>query len=200
MNALGLGKRIMLTLAGGVTVLAMSAAAFVASPAVPAFADEGTPTPQTAAGVQDRGAALERIFAREQEWLTKQAGALSKADQIAGKIQAMIDNLKSKGIEVGRLQGALNAFEAQVSKAQRIHDQAAGILGAHAGFGPNGEVIDRALALQTVKDAGSALRDCHRTLSDAGKDLRAVIREWRENHRRPQDTGPNAPGPSNSGA
>ncbi len=199
MNALGLGRRIMLTLAGGITVLAMSAAAFVASPALPAFADEGTPTPQTAADRKDRGAALERIFAREQEALTKQAGALSKADQIAGKVQTMIDNLKSKGIDVGRLQGALNAFEGRVAKAQGFHDQAAGILGAHAGFGPNGEVIDRALAVQTVKDAGSALRDCHRTLSDAGRDLRAVIREWRENHPRPQDTGPNAPSSSSSG-
>lgn len=199
MKALGLGKRIMLSLAGGITVLAMSAAAFMVSPAVPAFADEGTPTPQTAAGVQDRGAVLEKIFAREQEWLTKQAGTLSKADQLAGKIQAMIDNLKSKGVDVGRLQGALNAFEAQLAKAQRIHDKAAGILGAHAGFGPNGEVIDRALALQTVKDAGSALRDCHKTLFDAAKDLRAVIREWRENHRRPQNTVPTAPSPSNSG-
>jgi hypothetical protein len=196
MKTLGLGKRLMLILAGGITVLAMTGAAFVAGPALPAFADEGTPTPQAAAGPKDRGAALERIYAREQEWLKKQAGVLSKVDQIAGKVQTMIDNLKSKGVDVTKLQAALNAFESQVAKAQGFHDQAAGILGAHAGFGPKGEVIDRALALQTVKDAGSALRQCHKTLFDAGKDLRAVIREWRQNHPRPQNTVPNSATPS----
>ncbi len=200
MKTIGWGRRILLGIAGGVTAVAMAGAAFVAGPTLTAFADQGTPTPQAATGTQSRTTALERIYAREQEWLKRQADVLAKADTIAGKAQALIDKAKEKGLDVGKLQAALNAFEAQIAKAQRLHDRAAGILGAHEGFDSNGKVTDRVLALKTVKDAGNDLRSCHQTLVDAGKDLRDAIRDWRANHPRPQQSAPSNATPSSGGA
>ena len=180
MNTFSLGKRILLGLAGGVSVVGMTAAALIASPAAPAFADQVKPTPESPARGLDRITRLEQVYAREQNWLMKQGAQLTKANQVVTKVQDRINALQAKGKNVSALQTALDAFKASLATAQSDHDNAAAILATHAGFDSNGKVIDRTLALQTVRSAGKDLRACHRTLAEALKDLHGAILKWRE--------------------
>lgn len=174
------------TAASGLLVLALTAAAFVAVPATPAYADVGTPpTPERS---RDRGALLERAFEREKDWLGRQSDNLGKAGAAAEKLSVMIEKAKANGVDVGGLEAALATFEDQIAVAERQHERAAAILDAHSGFNGSGKVTDPAQALETVKSAGSALREAAQTMKDAGQALREAVKAWRDAHPRPQPT------------
>jgi hypothetical protein len=152
--------------------------AFTAAVA-PAYADEGAGGAQTAGG----GQRLEKIYAREQEWLEMQAERLSHTGEFAAKVQAFIDEQKAKGKDIAALEAALAAYNQQVAEAQDLHNTAAGLLAAHAGFDENGQVTDPEQALQTVREAGQALRDARQTLNRARHDLLKALRDYRRANR-----------------
>jgi len=165
-------------------VIALVGTAFVAAPAVPAFAEEGAPpAPERS---RDRGERLEQAFEREQDWLERQAGNLDKAEAVAEKLGGLIEKAKANGVDTGDLETALAAFEASIAQARQAHDEAAAIIDAHAGFNGGGKVTDAAQALETVKSAGAALREAAGTMKDAGQALREAVRAWRQAHPRPQ--------------
>jgi prefoldin subunit 5 len=149
---------------------------------MPAYADEGTPPPPGADAAGWRTAALERVYSREQTWLSVQADNLSRANNATGRMADVIEKLKSNGKVVKDLEKALSVFEEQLGDVQSSHDKAAAVLAAHNGFDPDGKVTDAREALETVKDAGNALRDAHRALRQAVLDLRQAVREWRQEH------------------
>lgn len=155
--------------------------------AAPALAQAGTPPAPDPARQAQR---LERLLAREQEWLSRQAENLARANEAADKVQVRIDELKSEGKDTAALEAALAAFQEQLAEAQTAHDAANATLSAHAGFDADGHVTDAILARETVKSAGKSLRDAHRLLREAGHDLRRAIREFRRENR------PNADGDS----
>lgn len=165
-------------------VFALVGAAFVAVPAAPASADDGTP-PGPERG-KDRGERLEQVFEREQDWLKRQAANLGKADAVADRLGELIEKAKANGVDTGDLEAALASFESAIGEAQRSHDEAAAILDAHAGFNGGGKVTDPDQALETVKSAGAALRQAAGTMKDAGQALREAVRAWRQDHPRPQ--------------
>lgn len=173
-------RRLLFGLTSVFTVLAVSGTALLASPAVPAFAAEGTPTPQAPARDKDRAERLEKLFQREQDWLDKQAQNLDRAHELAGRVQTRIDALKEQGKDTSALETALATFNSGIVDAQASHDAAAGILDAHVGFSANGKVTDMTQALDTVKGARQALRDCRQTLRQAVKDLLQAVRDYRE--------------------
>jgi len=163
---------------------ALVAGALLVVPAVPAYADEGTPPgPERS---RDRGERLERVFEREQDWLERQADNLGKAEAVADKLGGLIEKAKANGVDTGDLEAALASFEAAIGGAKRSHEQAAAIIAAHAGFNGGGKVTDPDQALETVKSAGAALRQAAGTMKDAGQALREAVRAWREAHPRPQ--------------
>lgn len=167
-----------------VLVVALVAGAFIALPAMPAYADEGTPpNPERS---RDRGTRLEQAFEREKDWLGRQAENLGKADAVADGLAAMIEKAKAHGIDTGELEAALASFTRTMAHARQQHAQAASIIAAHAGFNGGGKVTDPELALETVKNAGAALRDAAGTMKGAGQALRDAVRAWREAHPRPQ--------------
>jgi hypothetical protein len=172
------------TIASGLLVLALTAAAFVAAPATPAYADDGTPP--SGERSRDRGALLERAFEREKDWLARQGDNLAKAEAGADKLAELIEKAKANGVDTSELETALAHFLGQIARAQHSHDEAAAIIDAHAGFNGGGKVTDAAQALETVKGAGKALREAAQVMVDAAKDLRASVRAWREAHPRPQ--------------
>jgi TolA-binding protein len=172
------------TIASGLLVLALTAAAFVAAPAPPAFADDGTPP--SAGRSRDRGALLERAFEREKDWLARQDDNLGKAEAGADKLAGLIEKAKANGVDTRDLEAALAQFRGQIGSAKHAHDEAVAILDAHAGFNGGGKVTDAAQALETVKGAGSALREAAQVMTGAAKDLRAAVQAWREAHPRPQ--------------
>ncbi len=172
------------TIASGLLVLALTAAAFVAVPATPAYADDGTPP--SAERSRDRGTWLEKALEREKDWLARQSDNLAKAEAGADKLAGLIEQAKANGVDTSDLEAALAQFRGQIGSAKHAHDEAAAILDAHAGFNGGGKVTDAAQALETVKSAGSALREAARVMVGAAKDLHAAVQAWRAEHPRPQ--------------
>ncbi len=170
--------------ASGLLVLALTATAIVAVPATPAYADEGQPP--SAERSRDRGTRLEKALEREKDWLARQGDNLAKAEAGADKLAGLIEKAKANGVDTGDLEAALAQFKGQMARAHHSHDEAAAILDAHAGFNGGGKVTDAAQALETVKSAGSALREAAQVMTGAAKDLRAAVQAWREAHPRPQ--------------
>ncbi len=125
---------------------------------------------------------LERAYQREQMALDHQSDRLEFAALIAGDVEEWIEYLKDQGEDTGELEAALANFNTGLAEAQAHHDDAAAILGEHAGFDEDGKVVDRPQAIDTLRRAGRALRDAHRALSDATIDLHTAIRDWRYDH------------------
>ncbi|MCX6071554.1 MAG: hypothetical protein NTU91_11980 [Chloroflexi bacterium] len=174
------------TTAGGLLVLALTAAAFVVVPAAPAYADEEDP-PSTERS-RDRGTLLERAFEREQDWLSRQSDNLARAGTAADKAGELIERAKERGVDTGDLEAALAELEGQLAAAEVSHDEAAAIIDAHAGFNGGGKVTDQEPALETVKSAGAALREAREALKGTAQDLRDAVKAWRDTHPRPQPT------------
>jgi len=172
------------TIASGLLVLALTAAAFVAAPATTAHADDGTPP--SGERSRDRGALLERAFVREKDWLARQDDNLAKAEAGGDNLAELIEKAKANGVDTSDLETALAQFKGQLARAGQSHDEADAIIDAHAGFNGGGKVTDAAQALETVKGAGNALREAAQVMVGAAKDLRAAVRAWREAHPRPQ--------------
>ncbi len=153
------------TIASGLLVLALTTAALVAVPTTPAYADDGTPP--SGEGSRDRGTRLEKALEREKNWLSRQTDNLGRAEAGADKLAGLIEQAKANGVDTGDLEAALAQFRGQVGSARHTHDEADAILDAHAGFNGGGKVTDAAQALETVKSAGSAVREAAR--GDGGR-------------------------------
>lgn len=179
-------RKTLWTVASGLLVVALTAAALVAVPAAPAYADDGTPpTPERS---RDRGTRLERAFEREKDWLGRQSDNLGKAGAASEKLSGLIEKAKANGVDVSSLEAALATFERQIAIAEHQHGEAEAIIDAHTGFNGGGKVTDPAQALETVKSAGGALHEAAQTMKSAGQGLREAVRAWREAHPRPQRT------------
>jgi hypothetical protein len=182
MKAISRTRKWIWTVASGLLVLVLTAAAFVVVPAATAHADEGDPpTPE-----RGRGTLLERAFEREKDWLACQADNLTKASAAGDKLGELIEKAKANGIDTGDLETALAEFQGQLAIAAQSHAGAAAIIDAHAGFNGGGKVTDREQALETLKSAGAALQDARQTLQGAAEGLRDAVKAWREAHPRPQ--------------
>lgn len=128
-------------------------------------------------------ALLEKIWAREQTLYQRQNDRLAKADEFFARVQSGIDKATAKGYDASGVQAALDALEAAVDAARPIHENAASIIAAHAGFDANGKVTDRAQARETVKLLGQSLRDYRSTVGDPFKALREAVKAFREAHK-----------------
>jgi hypothetical protein len=171
-------------ISSGLLVFGLTAAAFVAVPASPAYADDGLPP--SGERSRDRGTLLEKALEREKNWLSRQGDNLARAEAGAGKLEELIETAKANGVDTSDLEAALSKFRSQMARAEHPHDEAAAILGAHAGFNGGGKVTDAAQALETVKSADNALRDAAQVMLGATRDLHAAIQAWRQAHPRPQ--------------
>jgi len=124
--------------------------------------------------------AMSKALAREQNWLNVQTQRLSNQNQIADKVQNLIDKAQSAGRDVTDLQAALNTFTSQIATAQTSHQNAANILSAHNGFDGSGNVTDSVAARQTLQAARQALLDAHNMIHQALVDLQKAVKAWRQ--------------------
>ncbi len=157
-----------LVLAGVVTAI----------PADTALAAPATP-PAQGQLAQTRNERLERVYQREQQWLSTQQNNLNRLNSVADKVQQFITTQQGKGKDVSALQTALATFKSQITMAQASHATAANVLSTHLGFDANGKVTDAAQARQTLLDARQSLRDAHNVMRQAVLDLHRAIRAWR---------------------
>ncbi len=178
-----LAHKLYRTLSAGLALTLLAGATLAAAP-LPAYAAGDTPPTSPAPNASARsGATVEHLYQREQTALGIQADHLTKAGEIAGKVQDWIDKLAEQGQDVTDLKAALASYNDSLDSAQSAHDQAAGILETHAGLDANGKVTDLQAARETVRTAGQALRECRRTLLQAARNLRQAARAWRQAHR-----------------
>ncbi|MGQ0600913.1 MAG: hypothetical protein ACT4QE_04355 [Anaerolineales bacterium] len=181
MNPINFGRKLVVNVLGGVVALGL-----LLGSVAPAFAQTEAPAHDPA----KQTARLEKAYAKAQEWLGKQAERLSKADEVEAKVQELIAKAQSEGKDTSTLEVALADFEAGVAAAQAEHDEAAGILSAHAGFDDSGKVTNIEQARETVVNAGKALRDARQLIHEAGRELREAVRDFRVSVRDANRPGP----------
>lgn len=166
--------------------------AFVSLGLAPSLALAQTPNPSPAAPQVTpaapatgalRKAALEKSLARENTASSTQAANLQKIGNVATNAQTLITKAQSKGWNVAVLQAALTTFNGQIANAQSLHDTAAGLLAAHAGFDASGKATDLAGAAQTVRDVHQSLVDARSVIRQAAADLRSAVRAFRNAHK-----------------
>ncbi len=146
------------------------------------IADESNP-PSTDKVSNER---LEQAWERVQTAYTRQGERLDKADEFIARVQTLIEKANAKGWDTSAVQAALDAFAAAIPAAQAAHEAGASIIAAHAGFDENGQVTDRAAAIETVKALGQVLKDTRAAMNGTGKALREAIRALLEAHPRPE--------------
>ncbi len=129
-----------------------------------------------------QGQALDKAFANEQAWLSRQSANLDKTDTAISKVQALLQAWQAKGIDTTFLQNLLTTFQSQVASAKTAHSSATTILGSHTGFDASGHVTALDQAKQTVLAARQALSNTAATLGQAFKDLSAGLKTWRSEH------------------
>ena len=171
--------------AGAVLAALVTVSSLAFAPAA-VYAQDGGPTTQKTplAGADDKGEKrnvnLERAYAREQARLLTQGNHFSQAAGAASKLGQFIEKARANGRDVSGLESALSTFNTQIAAARLGYEQAKSILAAHNGFDSNGKVTDPAAAKTTVESAHKSLTDAHVGLRQAGADLRAAVRAWRE--------------------
>jgi hypothetical protein len=142
-----------------------------------------TVTPGQAVRPGWRHAALEKLFARQQEWLAGQQERLDKQEQINARVNEWIARARQHGLDPAPLEAALAQFNASIEEARSHHNTAREILAAHAGFDEHGKVGDGPAAWETVRSAGEALRSARRIMIEAARDLLAAMREFKQANR-----------------
>ncbi len=171
--------------AGAILAVAVALSSLAFAPA-PVYAQSSGPGAQKTPQAGEKGAkhntALELAYTREQARLLIQNNHFVLASEAADRLEKFIAKAKENGQDVSALESALSTFNAQLPKAQAAHDQAKSILAAHTGFDANGKVTDPAAAKTTVDDGRKALNDAQVLLRQAGADLHAAVRAWREAH------------------
>ena len=121
---------------------------------------------------------LENWLKREQIALANQAERLKLSNQAISTAQQFIDNQKAAGKDTSVLEAALAAFSKAVSDTQALHDTAANILAAHAGYNADGKVTDAKQALVTLHNAGLPMREAHLKITQATLDFRQSLRAY----------------------
>ena len=167
---------IMLTMLLAVTLV-------IATPVVPAFAEDGTPPPPTGERLDQQ---LEQCLERLGEWRGVQSNNLERAAQAIERIEQALDKAKSLGIDVSEGEALLAQMVSRLASANDHHDQASAILNAHQGYDGDGSVLDREQAGDTCRTGRDELANARDSLLDMRQlagELRQLAREWRQSHR-----------------
>jgi hypothetical protein len=128
---------------------------------------------------------MEKLFKAEVKQLKEQAQNFKQAGVFTAKIEKFVAKAKENGKDTAALEAALAQFKTKAAEAKKFHDAAAAILKTHAGFDDKGKVTDPALAKDTLKEAGDALRDGRKVAVEAMKVLREAFKAWREANPKP---------------
>ena len=155
----------------------------VATPVVPAFAEEGTPPPPTGEQLDQQ---IELCVDRLGEWRSVQANNLERAAQAVERIEQALDKADSRGIDVSKGEALLAQMVSLLAAANDHHNRASAILDAHQGYDGDGSVVDREQAGDTCRTGRDALANARDSLLDMRRlagELRQLAREWRQTYR-----------------
>lgn len=187
-------------------VLAVLGMAFASIAAAPSPVDaSGIPAqevpPSDEAGMVQRPPrpeVLEQAYQRLLKALEAQKERLQRAEQQIPNWESKIAEFKKKGLDTSALEKALANFKDSLMKARQSHEEAARLLAQHPGFDENGKVVDLKQAAQTVRDVGKAIRETHRIMENATREMLRAFREFRRDNR-PMPGEPRPPKPTVEG-
>ncbi|HUI88100.1 MAG TPA: hypothetical protein VLX61_05200 [Anaerolineales bacterium] len=161
-------------------VAIIAALGLSAVPLVSVYAQSPNP-PTTPTPGQPSSDRLQKAWAREQDIYARIGKILDNASSLISKIQARLNEAKSKGKDVTSVQTALDAFSTAVNDVQPIYTQLQTIVQSHSGFDASGNVTDPTEALQTAQDFRSKVEAIRQAgVREAGKALREAIRAFRQ--------------------
>ncbi|GAC1538515.1 MAG: hypothetical protein NVS2B7_09560 [Herpetosiphon sp.] len=130
---------------------------------------------------------LERALHHEQLRLQHQAKAFQHVETRVKSVQALIKRLHDHNKPTAAIEQALDRYQAAVRQARSEHEAAADLLRTHAGFSQSGNVIDPAIARDTVKNVRDHLNRATSMLQQANKELAEALK-----HDHPKGATPSA--------
>jgi hypothetical protein len=169
-----LKKILLVVLVAGLGLTVLPASAALAAPA----SDEGNPPRD-----QISNERLAEIWAQEVARYERLGTALDNMETLTARVQELIARANEHGLDTSAVQAALDAFTTAVQNARPIYQSARGIVQSHQGFDENGQVTDRARAIETIRDLGAKLREIRAAMGGTGQALREAIRALREANR-----------------
>jgi hypothetical protein len=131
---------------------------------------------------------LEEAYQKAQEWLSKQQTNIGKLNDAAIKLQTLIEKAKAKGLDTSSLEAVVSDINSQLPQSQSAHNQAASILGTHAGFDASGKVTDVAAARQTLNSVRESLNASKTINVSLAQELRDAIQAWKAAHPKAAET------------
>jgi hypothetical protein len=119
-------------------------------------------------------------------WLGIQQTNIGKLSDASGKLQDFINKAKANGEDTSSLEAVVADLNAKIPHSQGYHDQAASILGKHAGFDDSGNVTDEATARQTLQSARDQLNNSKNINVALAQEVKNALQSWKSSH--PSDT------------
>ena len=168
-----------------VIILILSGIFWTAIPARQVSAQAGEPpaavTPETSP-TNRRIIFLEKAYQALQRFGHHIARDNERIPNILERSETLIAKLEEIGLDPAPIPQALAEFQQNVVLHQPEFEEGMSILTLHEGFDNNGKVVEPVKAAQTVNQARNALQTGHRGFHDALRQLREVLRQYREDH------------------
>jgi hypothetical protein len=172
----------------GTTALAVILATSLTLSLIPAGAVQAsdslaTPLPDEWTPPQNQGEGwgpglLEKALRREQNANENLSTLLDKSDKAVIRLEEAIAKGQENNKDVSALEDALEELNSQIIAARADHDRAADLLENSAGFNKDGQVTNRKVALETVKEIRQIQQELRKSIGDALKDALKAIREY----------------------
>jgi hypothetical protein len=151
--------------------------------AVQASDSPATPLPDEWTPPQDQGEGwgsvlLEKALRREQNANENLSKLLDKSDKAVIRLEEAIAKGQENNQDVSALEDALEKLNSQIIAARADHDRSVDLLANPAGFDKDGQVTNRKVALETVKEIHQIQQDLRISIGNALKDALKTIREY----------------------
>jgi hypothetical protein len=138
--------------------------------------DEQTPTGD--AGEGWKAGMLEKALKRERQVHENLTALLVKADKSVNRLEEAITTGQANDREVSDLQDALEKLTTQIAAARTAHAQVADLLKNPKGFNHDGQVVDRQVALDTIKQIHLVQQDIRQLLGNSLRETMQAIRDY----------------------
>jgi hypothetical protein len=174
----------------GMVALAMILSASLVLAAIPSGAvqasngqiipvtDEETPPISVREGRE--AGLLEKALRREMKINKSLSTLLKKADAAVIRLEEAITQGQANDRDVSALENELEKLTGQLIIARTAHERAADLLLNPAGFDANGQVINREIALESIKKIHQIQQEVRQAI---GISLRDALRSLRDYHR-----------------
>jgi hypothetical protein len=125
---------------------------------------------------------LEKVLRREMKINNSLYTLLRKADKTVIQLEEAIAKGQANDWAVSDLENELEKLTRQLVKARASHARAAKLLADPAGFDGHGQVINREIAFQSVKQTHQIQQEVRHLLGSSLRDARQAIRDYRQDN------------------